>query len=139
MIKLRARECWSEWKSEFPSEFNIKLVHKASRAHQIIFNLKYKMLPSCFKHFTTKGKPLSHFLEKLLITKAIYQLNKYNKAWLNTNLTKTLTLYFTVEFQELLQIFWEMYHFNSRKFFTFTCIYNYSALAKKQNRSSHRL
>ena len=54
------------------------------------------LLPSCFKHFTTKGKPLSHFLEKLFITKAIYQLNKYNKAWLNTNLTKTLTLYFTV-------------------------------------------
>ena len=58
------------------------------------------------KRFTTKGKQtLSHFLEKLLITKAIYQLNKYNKAWLNTNLAKTPTL-FTVEFQELLEIFY---------------------------------
>ena len=57
------------------------------------------------KPFTTKGKQtLSHFLEKLLITKAIYQLNKYNKAWLNTNLAKTPTL-FTAEFQELLEMF----------------------------------
>ena len=47
---------------------------------------------------------MSHFLEKLLIAKAIYQFNKYNKAWLNTNLAKTPTL-FTVEFQELLEIF----------------------------------
>ena len=118
-IKLRACEHWSEGKSEFPSEFNTKLVHKASQAYQITFNL----LPSCKKRFTTKGKQtLSHFLEKLLITKAIYQLNKYNKAWLNTNLTKTPTLYFSVEFQELLQIFWETYRFNSPKFFTFTCI-----------------
>ena len=61
------------------------------------------------KRFTTKGKQtLSHFLEKLLITKAIYQLNKYNKAWLNTNLAKTPTL-LTVEFQELLEIFSETY------------------------------
>ena len=76
------------------------------------------------KRFTTKGKQtLSHFLEKLLITKAIYQLNKYNKAWLNTNLAKTPTL-FTVEFQELLEIFWQTYYrFNSREFFTFTCIH----------------
>ena len=36
-----------------------------------------------------ENKPC-HFLEKLLITKAICQLNKYNKAWLNTNLAKTL-------------------------------------------------
>ena len=35
---------------------------------------------------------------------------------------KTQTL-FTVEFQELLEIFWETYHFNSREFFTFSCIY----------------
>ena len=68
-----------------------------------------------------ENKPC-HFLEKLLITKAIYQLNKYNKAWLNTNLAKTPTL-FTVEFQELLEIFWETYHFNSREFCTFTCIH----------------
>ena len=54
--------------------------------------------------------------------KAIYQLNKYNKAWLNTNLAKTPTL-FAVEFQELLEIFWETYRFNSREFFTFTCIH----------------
>ena len=62
-------------------------------------------LPLCMKRFTTKGKQtLSHFLEKLLITEAIYQLNKYNKAWLNTNLAKTPNL-FTEEFQESLQIF----------------------------------
>ena len=28
-----------------------------------------------------------------------------------------------IEFQELLEIFWEMYPFNSGKFFTFTCIH----------------
>ena len=57
------------------------------------------------KRFTIKGEQtLSQFPEKLLITKTIYQLNKYNKAWPNTNLAKTPTL-FTVEFQELLQIF----------------------------------
>ena len=73
------------------------------------------------KRFTTKGKQtLSHFLEKLLIIKAIYQLNKYNKAWLNKNLAKTPTL-FTVEFQELLEMFWKTYRFNSQEFFTFTC------------------
>ena len=37
-----------------------------------------------------ENKPC-HFLEKLLITKAIYQVKKYNKAWLNTNLAKTQT------------------------------------------------
>ena len=37
-----------------------------------------------------ENKPC-HFLEKLLITNAIYQLNKYNKAWLNKNLAKTPT------------------------------------------------
>ena len=42
MIKLRARERWSERKSEFPSEFNIKLVHKDSLVHQIIFNLCFR-------------------------------------------------------------------------------------------------
>ena len=88
------------------------------------------LLPSCIKRFTAKGKQiLSHFLEKLLITKAIYQLHKYNKAWLNTNLAKTPTL-FTVEFQELLEIFWETYRFNLREFCTFTCTYLYSSLAK---------
>ena len=29
-----------------------------------------------------------------------------------------------IEFQELLEIFWEMYPFNSGKFFTFTCIHS---------------
>ena len=63
------------------------------------------LLPSCIKRFITKGEQtLSDVPEKLLITKAIYQLNKYNKAWLNTNLAKTLTLFF-VEFQELLEKF----------------------------------
>ena len=37
------------------------------------------------------GNKPCHILEKLLITEAIYQLNKYNKAWLNTNLAKTQT------------------------------------------------
>ena len=37
-----------------------------------------------------ENKPC-HFLEKLLITQAISQLNKYNKDWLNTNLAKTPT------------------------------------------------
>ena len=75
------------------------------------------------KRFSAKGKQtLSHFLENLLITKAICQLHKYNKAWLNTNVAKTLTL-FTVEFQELLEIFWETYRFNSQEFFAFTCIH----------------
>ena len=46
-----------------------------------------------YKTFYYQGKQtLLHFLEKLLMTKAIYQLNKYNKAWLNTNLAKTPTL-----------------------------------------------
>ena len=47
------------------------------------------------------------------MTGAIYQLNKYNKPW----------LLFTVEFQELLVIFWKTYRLNSREFFTFTCIH----------------
>ena len=62
------------------------------------------LLRSCIKRFTTKGEQtLSGVPEKLLITKAIYQLNKYNKAWLK-NLAKTSNL-FTVEFQESLQVF----------------------------------
>ena len=36
---------------------------------------------------------MSDVPEKLLITKAIYQLNGYNKAWLNTNLAKTTNLF----------------------------------------------
>ena len=110
--RFNARERWSEWKSEFPIQFNTKLVHYASRAYQIMSNHFQSLLPSCIKRFTTKGEQtLSDVLEKLLITKAIYQLNKYNKAWLNTNLAKTLNL-FTVGFQESLQIFWEKIHRN---------------------------
>ena len=76
----------SELKSEFPIKFNIKLVDYASRAYQIMSNHFQSLLPSCIKCFTTKGEQtLSDVPEKLLITKAIYQLNKYNKAWLNTN------------------------------------------------------
>ena len=41
---------------------------------------------------------------------------------MNTNLAKTPNL-ITVEFQELLEIFWETHRFNSRDFFTFTCIH----------------
>ena len=67
---------------------------------------------------------LTHFLEKLLKTKAIYQLYKYNKAWLNTNLVKTPTL-LTVEFQELLEIFRGTYRFSSREFLpSLDCIDN---------------
>ena len=51
---------------------------------------------------------MSHFPEKLLITKAIYQLNKNNRAWLNTNLAKTPTL-FIVEFQEWLETSLEIF------------------------------
>ena len=43
-------------------------------------------------------------------------LNEYNKASLDINLAKTPNL-FTVEFQELLQIFWETYRLNSWQFF----------------------
>ena len=51
------------------------------------------LLLSCIKHFTTKREQtLSHSPEKLWITKAIYQLNKYNKGWLNTNLAEIPTL-----------------------------------------------
>ena len=100
-------------------------------------------LPLCMKRFTTKGKQtLSHFLEKLLITKAIYQLNKYNKAWLNTNLAKTPTL-FTVEFQELLEM---IVLKNVLLQFTgifYLHLYSYSSLAKTwlsiRNRISSRL
>ena len=49
---------------------------------------------------------------------------------MNTNLAKTPTL-FTVEFQELLEIFRETYFFNSQEFFTFSCINSYSSLAKR--------
>ena len=120
MRKLRVCEHWSKWKSEFPIEFDIKLVHKASSECQIIFSL-------CFCHVKNdllpKGKQtFSPFLGKLLINEAIYQLNKYNKTWPNTNLAKTQTL-FTVEFYELLEIFWEMYCFNLREVFAFTCIH----------------
>ena len=38
-VRFRARELWSEWMSEFPIDFNIKLVHYASLAYQMIFNL----------------------------------------------------------------------------------------------------
>ena len=57
------------------------------------------------------------------------------------NLDKT-TL-FTIEIQELLEIFWQTYCFNSQDFFTFTCIYSFSSLAKMclsiQNKVSPRL
>ena len=39
--RFRARELWSEWTSEFPIDFNIKLVHYASLAYQMIFNLSF--------------------------------------------------------------------------------------------------
>ena len=55
-------------------------------------------------------------------TKEIYQLNLniYNKAWLNTNLAKTLIL-ITVEFQELLEIFTGIFYLH---------LHSYSSLAK---------
>ena len=62
----------------------------ASRTYQIIFNF---LLPSSIKRLGTKGEQI-----------AIHQLNNFNKAWMNTNLAKTPTL-FTVKFQELLEIF----------------------------------
>ena len=120
-IRFRAREWWSKWTSEFPIEFNIKLVHYALRAYQIILNLCFCLVSNIL--LPRGEQTLSHVPEKLLITKALSLLiNKSNKAWLNTNLAKTPNL-FTVEFQELLQIFWETYHFNSQEFFIFTCVH----------------
>ena len=77
-----------EWVKEWiPIKFNIKLVDYASQAYQIMSNHFQSLLPLSVKRFTTKEEQtLSDVPEKLLITKAInYQLNKYNKAWLNTN------------------------------------------------------
>ena len=119
MIRFRAREWWSKWTSEFPIEFNIKLVHYALRAYQIIFNLFFCLVSNIL--LPRAEQALSHVPEKLLITKALSS-NKSNKAWLNTNLAKTMNL-FTTEFQELLQIFWETYRFNSWELFAFTCFH----------------
>ena len=87
----------------------------------------------CIKGFITpRGEQtLSHIPEKLLITRAIYQLsfNKYNKACLNTNLTKTPYL-FMVEFQELL---WISVRETCRFMFTrifYLHLHSYSSLVK---------
>ena len=90
----------------FLKKENIKLVHNASRAYQIILNHFQSLLPSCTdKRFTTIGEQtLLDVPENLSITKAIYQLNKYIQARPNTNLDKTQNL-FTVEFHESLEIF----------------------------------
>ena len=98
-------------------------------------------LPLCMKRFTTKGKQtLSHFLEKLLITKAIYQLNKYNKAWLNTFSQNTDFIYRRVP-----GIAWNVLK-NVLLQFTgifYLHLYSYSSLAKTwlsiRNRISSRL
>ena len=110
---------WSKRTSEFPIKFNIKLVHYASWTYQIIFNLCFCLVSNIL--LPRGEETLWHIPEKLLITKAL-SLNKSNKAWLNTNLAKTMNL-FTTEFQELLQIFWETYRFNSWELFTFTCFH----------------
>ena len=117
-VRLRVRERWSEWKSEFQIEFNIKLNWFIHKRFANLSNHFQFLLPLSIKRFSTKGQQI-----------AIHQLNNYNKAWMNTNLAKTPTL-FTVEFQELLEIFWGTYLFNSQEFFTFCCIHSYSSLAK---------
>ena len=67
---LSTRKWWSEWKSEFPIQFKIKLVHNISQAYQI--NQFQSLLPSRIKRSITMGEQtLSHFQEKLIITKAI--------------------------------------------------------------------
>ena len=119
MIRFRAREWWSKWTSEFPIEFNTKLVRYTSWAYQIIFNLCFCLVSNIL--LPRGEQTLSHVQERLLITKSL-SLNKSNKAWLNTNSAKTMNL-FTTEFQELCQIFWETYCFNSWELFTFTCFY----------------
>ena len=43
-IRFRAHMPWSEWMSEFPIKFNIKLVHYTSRVYQ----KKLSFLPICF-------------------------------------------------------------------------------------------
>ena len=64
-----------------------------------------------------ENKPC-HFLEKLLFTKAIYQLNKYNKALLNTNLAKTQT-----SSRNCLKYFEKRMASIHGKFFTRTCLH----------------
>ena len=54
--------------------------------------------------------------------KAIYQLNKYNKAWLNTNSAKTPTS-FTVESRNCLKYSEKRIASIHGNFFTFTCIH----------------
>ena len=109
-----------EWvKSEFQIEFNIKLNWFIHKRFANLSNHFQFLLPSSIKRLGTKGEQI-----------AIHQLNNFNKAWMNTNLAKTPTL-FTVKFQELLEIFWETYLFNSQEFFTFSCINSYSSLAKR--------
>ena len=63
-----------------------------------------KTLCECIKSFSVlcetfyyqERTNLVTFSRKALITKAIYQLNKYNKGWLNTNLAEIPTL-FTID------------------------------------------
>ena len=64
---------------------------------------------------------MSHFLETFLIAKSFYQLNKYNKAWLNTEFSQNTAFIC----RKVPRIAWNILniHFNSGEFFSFTCIY----------------
>ena len=73
---------WSEWKSEFQIEFNIKLNWFIHERFANLSNHFQFLVPSSVKRFSTKGEQI-----------AIHQLNNYNKAWINTNLAKTPTLF----------------------------------------------
>ena len=104
----------------------------ASRLASVSNHLQ-PLLLLCIKGFITPWgeQILSHIPEKLLITRAIYQLsfNKYNEACLNTNLAKTPNLS-TVEFQKLLQIsVRETCRFMFKRIF-YLHLHSYSSLVK---------
>ena len=111
-----------------------KCVYQATIVHDIYYAIIFNL---CFCRVSNVLLPreeqiLSPVPLKLLITKASYQLslNKYSKVWLNTNLAKRPNL-FTVELQELLQIyFWETYRFNSPELFFHLHLHSFSLLAK---------
>ena len=73
---------WSEWKSEFQIEFNIKLNWFIHERFANLSNHFQFLVPTSVKRFSTKGEQI-----------AIHQLNNYNKALINRNLAKTPTLF----------------------------------------------
>ena len=59
-----------------------------------------------------------------------YAFNKYNKAWLNTNLAKTPTLFTVTSSRNCLKYSEKRIASIQRIFFTFTCLNSHSSLAK---------